>query len=139
MIDEQGRERNAIAPARKPKAELRTPKVKRLVQFGPPSMTPVAPVIEEKAKIEKPKRVKTKNDPALAAKARELRDRWMEQLNRAAPVLSDGKYDVGRMLSKDEGRRMKMKGRRCRRCRRRRERWKSFFVGLKLPGSTQSE
>jgi hypothetical protein len=32
-----------------------------------------------------------------AAAARELRDRWLEQVN-AAPLLSEGKYDVSRQL-----------------------------------------
>jgi len=38
-----------------------------------------------------------KNDPRLVAAARELRDRWLEQVN-ATPVLSQGKYDVSRQL-----------------------------------------
>jgi hypothetical protein len=40
-----------------------------------------------------------KNDPALAAKARELRDRWMERLNQhPATLLGAGKYDVARLI-----------------------------------------
>jgi hypothetical protein len=38
---------------------------------------------------------KVKTDPALVAKARELRDRWLEQLNQQ-PLLGNGKYDVAR-------------------------------------------
>jgi hypothetical protein len=47
---------------------------------------------------EKPKREKqTKNDPRLVAAARELRDRWLEQVN-ANPLLSCGKYEVSRLI-----------------------------------------
>ncbi len=60
--------------------------------FGKPK--PAEGEIEKPAK---PKRVK-KNDPALAAKARELRDRYLEQYNSAPPALSNGKYDVSRMI-----------------------------------------
>ncbi len=53
------------------------------------------------AESEKPVKMKApkKNDPALAAKARELRDRWLEQVN-ATPLLSHGKYDVSRPLDR---------------------------------------
>jgi hypothetical protein len=48
--------------------------------------------------VEKPKREKqTKNDPRLVAAARELRDRWLEQVN-ANPLLSCGKYEVSRLI-----------------------------------------
>jgi hypothetical protein len=42
---------------------------------------------------------KVKNDPRLVAAARELRDRWLEQVNRGA-FLEDaqGKYDVSRAI-----------------------------------------
>ena len=40
---------------------------------------------------------KVKNDPKLVAAARELRDRWLEQVNASAGALpSQGKYDVSR-------------------------------------------
>lgn len=62
---------------------------------------PVAPVENESLK-EKPKREKKpkqKNDPKLIAAARELRDRWLEQVNRGGFVLeSQAKYDVFRPL-----------------------------------------
>jgi hypothetical protein len=48
----------------------------------------------------KPKRepkVKVKNDPRLVAAARELRDRWLEQVN-ARPLVARGKYEVSRAL-----------------------------------------
>ena len=61
--------------------------------FAPP--TPISPAVEEKAKRE-PKR-KAKNDPRLVAAARELRDRWLEQVN-ATPLIAVGKYDVTRMI-----------------------------------------
>jgi hypothetical protein len=54
---------------------------------------PKEAAIEPKPKRE-PKQ-KVKNDPRLVAAARELRDRWLEQVN-ADPsvVISSGKYDV---------------------------------------------
>ena len=48
----------------------------------------------EKAKVEK---VKRSCDPRLVSAARELRDRWLEQVN-ASPLLPSGKYDVCRVI-----------------------------------------
>jgi hypothetical protein len=48
----------------------------------------------------KPKRAPVawqKNDPKLVAAARELRDRYLEQIN-STPLLAQGKYDVSRAL-----------------------------------------
>jgi hypothetical protein len=39
-----------------------------------------------------------KNDPKLVSAARELRDRWLEQIN-TTPLLPAGKYDVSRALA----------------------------------------
>ena len=40
-----------------------------------------------------------KNDPMLIAAARELRDRWLEQVNREGlPLEVRGKYDVAREI-----------------------------------------
>jgi len=52
------------------------------------------------ATIEKPKREKKpkpKHDPRLVAAARELKDRWLEQVN-AEPIIVLGKYDVTRVI-----------------------------------------
>jgi len=59
---------------------------------------PSKPAKAEKAP--RPPRVKAKNDPRLVAAARELRDRWLEQVN-AGLYLPTGnaKYDVGRLIS----------------------------------------
>ena len=89
-----------------PKAKRAKPKAAAIVRppsaptggfwFAPP--TPVAPV-----PIEKPPReakVKVKNEPRLVAAARELRDRWLEQVN-ARPLLASGKYDVSRVIEAD--------------------------------------
>ena len=59
----------------------------------------------EPVEVEKPKRepkVKQKNDPRLIAAARELRDRWLEQVN-ATPLLASGKYDVSRAIETSAG------------------------------------
>jgi hypothetical protein len=52
------------------------------------------------AELAKPKRVKApkRNDPVLAAKARELRDRWLEKVNENPSLLPVGKYDVARAI-----------------------------------------
>jgi hypothetical protein len=47
---------------------------------------------------ETPKREKVKADPKHVAAARELRDRWLEQVN-ASPLIAQGKYDVARQLA----------------------------------------
>jgi hypothetical protein len=49
----------------------------------------------EKCKPAKKKREKVKADPAHVAAARELRDRWLEQVN-TGRVTGEGKYDVSR-------------------------------------------
>jgi hypothetical protein len=50
------------------------------------------------APVEKPKpEPKRKNDPKLVAAARELKDRWLEQIN-STPLIGCAKYDVSRMI-----------------------------------------
>jgi hypothetical protein len=74
-----------------------TPPPSRIVigglRFGP---VPTPP----KAKPEKPKREKQKNDPKLVAAAREFRDRYLDEVNsgRMLPA-GNGKYDVSRQLT----------------------------------------
>jgi hypothetical protein len=57
------------------------------------------PVAPKPAKPAREKRPKLKNDPALVAKARELKDKWLECVN-ADPslLLSNGKYEVTKSL-----------------------------------------
>lgn len=62
------------------------------LRFG---MAPAAKV--EQAKVAPEPRRKKKNDPRLVAAARELRDRWLEQVN-TMPLLGSGKYDVSRVI-----------------------------------------
>lgn len=52
------------------------------------------PVKTAKAKAQKVKRA---YDPRLVTAARELRDRWLEQVN-ATPILPAGKYEVTRQI-----------------------------------------
>ena len=58
---------------------------------------PPGPAIAEKPKREKPARQPRKNDPKFVAAARELRDRYLEEVNagRCLPA-ANGKYDVSR-------------------------------------------
>jgi hypothetical protein len=71
-------------------------------QFGGPSSAP-PPVPQPQAAVEKPKREraakpKVNLDPQLIAKARELRDRYLEHVNSEAHTLrAIGKYAVGRL------------------------------------------
>lgn len=54
---------------------------------------------DKPVKDKKPKPVKVKkNNPELAAKARELRDRYMEHFNANPPQLTSGKYEVARLF-----------------------------------------
>jgi GNAT superfamily N-acetyltransferase len=55
---------------------------------------------QKAAKAKREKRVKQKNDPKHVAAARELRDRWLEEVNSGRFLAANGgKYDVGRALS----------------------------------------
>ncbi|MGC4032334.1 MAG: hypothetical protein QM754_11500 [Tepidisphaeraceae bacterium] len=69
-------------------------------RFGPPPtvekpMTEMAlAVVPSEPKV---KRVKAKNDPRLVAAARELRDRWLDEIN-ASPLIGREKYDVSRAI-----------------------------------------
>ena len=75
------------------------------VQFGPPpASAPGTPIETVRVSMGKPKREKkpkAKNDPKQVSAARELRDRWMEQVNASggpAAIGAEGKYDVARVL-----------------------------------------
>ena len=72
-------------------------------QFGPPSAKPLPESTsqpEPEVKQPKPKKLKQKNDPKLIAAARELRDRWLEQVNAGQYLPGPtGKYDVSKTLS----------------------------------------
>jgi hypothetical protein len=62
------------------------------LQFARPAEPKPAPPRREP-------RQKVKNDPRLVAAARELRDRWLEQVNAGAIVPQvQGRYDVGRAI-----------------------------------------
>jgi hypothetical protein len=93
----------AVGNSPKPqKVPTLMPPTRRRVQFG---AVPIAPAPEPKTKPAKAKREKAggvKADPVLVAKARELRDRWLEKVNDAGGAslrLSQGKYAVGRELA----------------------------------------
>jgi hypothetical protein len=80
-----------------------TPKP-RAMQFGIPSVKPAAvqPITEPTPAPTPAKalaRPKQKIDPEWVAKARELRDRWLERVNAGEYLLeAAGKYDVVRAL-----------------------------------------
>lgn len=75
------------------------PPTRRGARFGPPPANDIPQPLVEKAKPEKKKREKVKADPVLVAKARELRDRYLEQINAdPSALLPAGKYDMARQL-----------------------------------------
>jgi hypothetical protein len=83
--------------SRNPKPDTRNP--------SPPTLGRLVfarPAEKKAAKPKREKKPKLKNDPRLVAAARELRDRWLEQIN-ADPsgLLSAGKYNVSRALPAD--------------------------------------
>ena len=55
-------------------------------------------VLAEPAKPKRPPKPRQINDPKHVAAARELRDRYLEQINADASALPVGKYDVSRAL-----------------------------------------
>ncbi len=83
---------------RKPKAPVIQPKaiVSGGLRFVAKSE---AAEVEKGAKAKREPKPKVKNDPRLVAAARELRDRWLEQVNREGFALPGGKYDVSRELA----------------------------------------
>jgi hypothetical protein len=70
----------------------------RVVWSAPPK--PGSPEARAANKAAKPNREKFKNDPTLVEAARELRDRYIEQINAGLllPPSANGKYDVSRQL-----------------------------------------
>jgi hypothetical protein len=70
------------------------------MRFAAPA--PVASPPAEPEKKPREPRQKRKNAPHLIAAARELRDRWLEQVNTGQFVIeSQGKYDVSRWIDED--------------------------------------
>jgi hypothetical protein len=68
---------------------------------SPPAVAPSVPLSPESTKKQggREKKPKLKTDPVLVAKARELRDRWLEHVNSGAALIeSAGKYDLTRAL-----------------------------------------
>jgi hypothetical protein len=87
---------------RKPKVPAAPSRPKRGLWFAPPAPPPMTAAEKKaakaKARAERPPRMK--NDPKLVAAARELRDRYIEQINAGLllPPSANGKYDVSRQL-----------------------------------------
>ncbi|HEY0008747.1 MAG TPA: hypothetical protein VGB55_08495, partial [Tepidisphaeraceae bacterium] len=60
-----------------------------------PVVTPEEPAVVARPKV---KRAAVKNDPRHIAAARELRDRWLDELNAKPPSIDAAKYDVTRKI-----------------------------------------
>jgi hypothetical protein len=82
-------------PIKKPatgnrKSEMPT----RGLRFGPSAQD----VAKEKVRTKAARRERMKNDPRMVAAARELRDRWLEEVNEnPGRLVAAGKYDVRRL------------------------------------------
>ena len=92
------------ASMKKPKpVEQRSAVRRNGLFFDVPKLVATPPVETVMVKTEpKPPRVKAKSDPRLIAAARELRDRWLEQVN-ATPLVGVAKYDVSRAVGESVG------------------------------------
>jgi hypothetical protein len=89
----------------KPKKELVVVNPRAISAGGLRFATTVPSVIEEKVEV-KEKKPKQKNDPRLVAAARELKDRWLEEINSGQYLpMANGKYEVCRGI---EGPRQEM-------------------------------
>jgi hypothetical protein len=94
------REKALPTPRKVQKAEKVLVKSSSAISLGGlramPVKQAVQPALPKPKSAPKPKR---KNDPRLLAAARELRDRWLEQVNADPRLLpSVGKYEVGKQL-----------------------------------------
>ena len=96
------RTKRAKAAKATPVAPVRPPEVSSGgFWFAPASAMPAVEALPAK-RTDAPaeKRAKAKNDPRLVAAARELRDRWLEEMNaRRHSSTAAGKYDVTRLPS----------------------------------------
>jgi hypothetical protein len=99
MNDERQRELPAPAKrVRKPKKELVVVNPRAISAGGLRFATTAPSVIEEKVEV-KEKKPKQKNDPRLVAAARELKDRWLEEINSGRYLpMGNGKYEVSRRI-----------------------------------------
>ncbi len=87
--------------AKKPKAiEAPAPVARNGLVFDIPKQgEPLPKTKPEKQPKEKSERVKRACDPRMVSAARELRDRWLEQMNSGNYLIeAQGKYDVSRAL-----------------------------------------
>jgi hypothetical protein len=81
---------------RKAKKELVVVNPRAISAGGLRFATTAPAVIEEKVEV-KEKKQKQKNDPQLVAAARELKDRWLEEINSGRYLpMGNGKYEVSR-------------------------------------------
>ena len=92
--------KSELVPGMKCGPQTPTPRPRAGVRFGPPGAEPIAqqsPPPEQKAP--KAPRQKHKCDPKLLALARELRDRFLDQVNGdPSLLLPSAKYEVARAL-----------------------------------------
>jgi len=93
-VVEEKKPRRAV----KVKKELVVVNPKAIASGGLRFATTAPSVIEEKVE-KKEKKPAVKNDPRLVAAARELKDRWLEQVNGGMYLpMNEAKYEVGRLI-----------------------------------------
>jgi hypothetical protein len=94
--------RTKKAKAEPPTAPAKPGPLSGALFFAPPAPPPPPGAVKEKPPREK--KPKAKNDPRLVTAARELRDRWLEQVNGGAhPLEARGRYDVARLAAGPSG------------------------------------
>lgn len=98
--DESGGVKKPRSEKSKDKAPAVPAKPRRGLWFAPPPPTKEELAAAKAEKSGGPKREKFKNDPKMVEAARELRDRYIEQINLGNLLRpsANGKYDVSRQL-----------------------------------------
>ena len=95
-------DQKSLPAARKPREPETTKPIPAQTRSSTmPAGLRFAAAVPSNAETVKPKRepkAKPKNDPRLVAAARELRDRWLEQVNSTPPTIQ-GKYEVSRQIA----------------------------------------
>jgi hypothetical protein len=91
---EEEKQKRLASPTRSPNPETRNPT--QTISAGGLFFGAARPAA--KAKVQRAPKQKVKVAPELVAKARELRDRYLEQVNARLLLAPGGKYDVSRAL-----------------------------------------
>lgn len=88
-------------PQSRPPAASPKPVLRGFSFASAPKPAEPAAITTPAAKPKRTPKPKRKNDPQLVAAARELRDRWLDEVNagRYLPTAANAKYDVTRQIA----------------------------------------